>query len=592
MDSSKKVVEKNKKNNRKKIMIVFVAIMIVILFLVGRLVFLMIFCSEYYGTKAKELHQRERNIKAARGRILDCNGVVLADNKSVCTISVIHSQIEDKEKVIQVLSKELSKEEKEVRKRVEKVSSIEIIAKNVDKSVGDAIREYGLCGVKIDEDYKRYYPFDSLASKVLGFTGSDNQGIIGLEVEYDTYLSGKPGKILTLTDARGIEINDSAEERQEPVNGYDVVTSLDLNIQRYVEQAADKVLKKKSADSVSIFVMSPQNGEILAMVNTPEFNLNEPYTLNVTDAALAVDNETKQNLLNQMWRNPCVSNTYEPGSTFKIITMAAGLEEGVVKLSDTFSCPGYKIVDDRRIKCHKVAGHGAEDFTQAAMNSCNPVFIEVGLRLGVDNMYKYFEQFQLFGKTNVDLPGEASTIMHKKENVGNVELATVSFGQSFQITPLQLATTVSSIINGGTRITPHFGVRICDSDGNTVETLKYKTKENIISKETSATVRQVLEKVVAEGTGKRAYVAGFHVGGKTATSQTLPRSANKYIASFLGFAPADNPQVLVLVIINNPQGIYYGGTIAAPVAQEIFSNILPYLNIEYDEAEALTLEEQ
>ncbi len=583
---------KNKKNNRKKIMIVFVAIMIVILFLVGRLVFLMIFCSEYYGTKAKELHQRERNIKAARGRILDCNGVVLADNKSVCTISVIHSQIEDKEKVIQVLSKELSKEEEEVRKRVEKVSSIEIIAKNVDKSVGDAIREYGLCGVKIDEDYKRYYPFDSLASKVLGFTGSDNQGIIGLEVEYDTYLSGKPGKILTLTDARGIEINDSAEERQEPVNGYDVVTSLDLNIQRYVEQAADKVLKKKSADSVSIFVMSPQNGEILAMVNTPEFNLNEPYTLNVTDTALAVDNETKQNLLNQMWRNPCVSNTYEPGSTFKIITMAAGLEEGVVKLSDTFSCPGYKIVDDRRIKCHKVAGHGAEDFTQAAMNSCNPVFIEVGLRLGVDNMYKYFEQFQLFGKTNVDLPGEASTIMHKKENVGNVELATVSFGQSFQITPLQLATTVSSIINGGTRITPHFGVRICDSDGNTVETLKYKTKENIISKETSATVRQVLEKVVAEGTGKRAYVAGFHVGGKTATSQTLPRSANKYIASFLGFAPADNPQVLVLVIINNPQGIYYGGTIAAPVAQEIFSNILPYLNIEYDEAEALTLEEQ
>lgn len=592
MDSSKKVVERTKKNNRKKIMIVFVAIMIVILFLVGRLVFLMIFCSEYYGTKAKELHQRERNIKAARGRILDCNGVVLADNKSVCTISVIHSQIEDKEKVIQVLSKELSKEEKEVRKRVEKVSSIEIIAKNVDKSVGDAIREYGLCGVKIDEDYKRYYPFDSLASKVLGFTGSDNQGIIGLEVEYDTYLSGKPGKILTLTDARGIEINDSAEERQEPVNGYDVVTSLDLNIQRYVEQAADKVLKKKSADSVSIFVMSPQNGEILAMVNTPEFNLNEPYTLNVTDTALAVDNETKQNLLNQMWRNPCVSNTYEPGSTFKIITMAAGLEEGVVKLSDTFSCPGYKIVDDRRIKCHKVAGHGAEDFTQAAMNSCNPVFIEVGLRLGVDNMYKYFEQFQLFGKTNVDLPGEASTIMHKKENVGNVELATVSFGQSFQITPLQLATTVSSIINGGTRITPHFGVRICDSDGNTVETLKYKTKENIISKETSAIVRQVLEKVVAEGTGKRAYVAGFHVGGKTATSQTLPRSANKYIASFLGFAPADNPQVLVLVIINNPQGIYYGGTIAAPVAQEIFSNILPYLNIEYDEAEALTLEEQ
>lgn len=577
---------KNKKNNKKKVLIVFAVIMFIIVFLVGRLVFLMVFSSEYYGKQAKELHQRERNIKAARGKILDCKGNILADNKSVCTISVIHSQIEDQEKVIEVLTKELGKDEEEIRKRVEKVSSIEIIAKNIDKSVGDKVRSYGLSGVKIDEDYKRYYPYDSLASKVLGFTGSDNQGIIGLEVEYDKYLSGKPGKILTLTDARGIEIEDSAEEREEPENGNDVYTSLDVNVQKYVEQAANKVLEKKSADSVSIFVMSPKNGEILAMVNTPEFNLNEPYTLSASDSALAVDSAAKQDLLNKMWRNPCVSNTYEPGSTFKIITMAAGLEEGVVKLSDTFSCPGYKIVDDRRIKCHKVTGHGAEDFTLAVMNSCNPVFIEVGLRLGVDNMYKYFNQFQLFGKTNVDLPGEASTIMHKKENVGNVELATVSFGQSFQITPLQLATTVSSIINGGKRITPHFGVKICDKDGNTVEKLEYKTKDNIISEETSATVRQVLEKVVAEGTGKKAYVAGFHVGGKTATSQTLPRSANKYIASFLGFAPAHDPQVLVLVIINNPQGIYYGGTIAAPVAQEIFSNILPYLGIDYDEEEA------
>lgn len=577
---------KNKKSNKKKILIVFAAIMFVVFFLVARLIFLMVFCSEYYGQQAKQLHQRERSIKAARGRILDCRGVVLADNKSVCTISVIHSQIEDKEKIVEILSKELNKDVEEVRKRVEKVSSIEVVARNVDKSVGDAIRSYGLKGVKIDEDYKRYYPFNSLASRVLGFTGSDNQGIIGLEVEYDSYLAGKPGNILTLTDARGIEIEDSAEEREEPVKGYDLYTSLDVNIQKYVEQTANKVLEKKEADSVSIFVMSPKSGEILAMVNTPEFNLNEPFTLNATDAALAVDSSVKQDLLNKMWRNPCVSNTYEPGSTFKIITMAAGFEEGVVKLDDTFNCPGYKIVDDRRIKCHKVQGHGAEDFTLATMNSCNPVFIEVGLRLGVDNMYKYFDRFGLFGKTNVDLPGEASTIMHKKENVGNVELATVAFGQSFQITPLQLATTVSSIINGGTRITPHFGVRICDEKGDTIETLKYKTKENIVSDETSRTVKQVLEKVVAEGTGKKAYVAGFHVGGKTATSQTLPRSANKYIASFLGFAPANDPQVLVLVIIDNPQGIYYGGTVAAPVSQEIFANILPYLGIEYDEAEA------
>jgi len=577
---------KNRKNNKKKIMVVFVIMLVIILFLIGRLVFLMIFCSEYYGECAKELHQRERNIKAARGRILDCNGNVLADNKSVCTISIIHSQIKEKDKIVEVLSKELGKTREEISKRVEKVSSIEIVAKNVDKAVGDKIRSYKLAGVKIDEDYKRYYPMDSLASKVLGFTGGDNQGIIGLEVSYEKYLRGTPGKILTLTDARGIEIENSAEERLEPVNGYDLYTSLDINVQKYVEQAARNVQIKKSADSVSILVMRPQNGELLAMVNTPEFNLNEPYTLSASNEALAVDEKTRQDLLNQMWRNDCVSNTYEPGSTFKIITMSAGLEEGVVKTSDTFSCPGYKIVDDRRIKCHKVAGHGSEDFTQAAMNSCNPVFIEVGLRLGVDNMYKYFRQFKLLEKTNIDLPGEAKTIMHKKENVGNVELATISFGQSFQITPIQLATTVSSIINGGTRVTPHFGVKVCNTDGELVETLEYKTQEKIISKETSETVKTILEKVVAEGTGKKSYVAGFHVGGKTATSQTLPRSANKYIASFLGFAPANDPQVLVLVIINNPQGIYYGGTIAAPVAQEIFSNILPYLNIPYDESEA------
>lgn len=574
----------NKKVYKKKIMVVFSVVFFVLLFLIGRLAFLMIFCSEYYGEQAKELHQRERDIKAARGKILDRNGVVLATNKSVCTISVIHSQIEDSKAVISALAKELGKSEEEIRKRVEKNSSIEIIAKNVDKSIGDSIRAYGLEGVKIDEDYKRYYAYDSLASRVLGFTGSDNQGIIGLEVRYDHYLSGTPGKILTLTDARGIEIEGSAEERKEPVAGYDLYTTLDVNIQQYVQQAAEKALTKKAADSVSILVMNPQNGELLSMVNLPEFNLNEPYTLNVTDAALASDDKTKQDLLNQMWRNPCISNTYEPGSTFKIFTMTAGLEEKAVSLSDNFNCPGYKIVDDRRIRCHKVRGHGAETFTQAVENSCNPVFIEIGLRLGVDNFYKYLEQFQLLTKTNIDLPGEAGTIMHKKENVGNVELATMSFGQSFQITPVQLATFVSSVINGGKRITPHFGMKITNEKGETQQEFTYSIKENIVSEETSETVKQILEKVVSEGGGNRAYIDGYHIGGKTATSQTLPRSANRYISSFLGFAPAEDPQVLVLVIINNPQGIYYGGTIAAPVAQEIFSNILPYLGIEKDES--------
>lgn len=573
-------MQKNKTFHKKKMMVVFCLIIGVLAVLISRLVFLMIFCSEYYGQKAKDLHQRERDIKAARGEILDRNGEVLATNRSVCTISVIHSQIKEPEKVIDVLVKELGIEEETIRKKVEKRSSIEIIKRNVDKENGDAIREYGLEGVKIDEDYKRYYPFDSMASKVLGFTGGDNQGIIGLEVKYDEYLSGESGKILTLTDARGIEIEGAAEERVEPVNGNNLMLTLDRNIQEYVEQAAEKVLEKKSADSVSILVMNPQNGEMLAMVNTPEFNLNEPYKLiNVTeDAVLTAKQE--QEYLNRMWRNQCINDTYEPGSTFKIITTAAGLEEKVVSLDDNFSCPGYKIVDDRRIRCHKVAGHGAQDFTHAVMNSCNPVFIEVGLRLGTDRFYEYFQKFRLLERTDIDLPGEAGTIMHKKENIGPVELATVSFGQSFQITPVQLATTVSSLINGGNRVTPHFGKEIQDAEGKTVQTLSFPVEEKIVSKETSETLRYVLEQVVSEGTGNKAYIPGFHIGGKTATSQTLPRSSNKYISSFLGFAPADNPQVLVLVIINNPQGIYYGGTIAAPVAQEIFDNILPYLGIE------------
>ena len=587
-------MQRNKTCHKKKMLIVFIAVAVILLFLIGRLVFLMIFCSEYYGQKAKDLHQRERDIKAARGEILDRNGEVLATNRSVCTISVIHNQIKEPEKVIQTLAAELGMDEDEIRNRVEKYSSIEIIKKNVDKEVGDAVRKYGLAGVKIDEDYKRYYPFHSLASKVLGFTGGDNQGIIGLEVKYDKYLSGTSGKILTLTDARGVEIEEAAEERLEPVNGYKLRTTLDRNIQEYVEQAAAKVQEKKSADSVSILVMNPQNGEMLAMVNTPEFNLNEPYTLSdVTEGAVLSDRE-KQDRLNQMWRNQCINDTYEPGSTFKIITTAAGLEEKVVSLDDQFSCPGYKIVDDRRIKCHKVAGHGAETFTQAVMNSCNPVFIEVGLRLGTTNFYRYFRQFKLLSKTNIDLPGEAATIMHKEENIGPVELATISFGQSFQITPVQLATTVSSLINGGTRITPHFGKEILDEQGNVIETLQFESTSGIVSAETSETLRYVLEQVVAEGTGNKAYVPGFHIGGKTATSQTLPRSSNRYIASFLGFAPADNPQVLVLVIINNPQGIYYGGTIAAPVAQEIFNNILPYLGIElrYTQEELESMEKQ
>lgn len=581
---------------------VFTVILLVLSILVGRLVYLMIFCSEYYGQKAEDLHERERDIKAARGKIIDSTGTVLATNRTVCTISVIHSQLKEPEEVIRVLSKELEMEEETVRKRVEKVSSIERVKSNVDKEVGDRIRGYGLAGVKVDEDYKRYYPYGTLASRVLGFTGGDNQGIIGLEVLYEDYLKGKSGKILTLTDARGVEIENAGERRQEPVDGYNLHVSLDYNIQMYCEQAAKKVMEAKSADGVSVIVMKPDNGEILAMVNVPEFDLNDPFTLIQTETKEEPESaeteetaaepegtkteekkqkeQNKQDLLNQMWRNPCINDTYEPGSVFKTITTAASFEEGVVSLNDHFFCPGYKMVEDRRIHCHKRTGHGSEDFTQGIMNSCNPVFIELGLRLGVDNVYKYFEQFGLLNRTGIDLPGEASTIMHDRKNVGPVELATISFGQSFQVTPIQLATTVSSLINGGNRITPHFGVSVKDDQGKLIETLQYDVKEGIVSESTSETLRSVLEKVVSEGSGKRAYIEGFSIGGKTATSQTLPRSANKYISSFLGFAPAEDPQVLALVIINNPQGIYYGGTIAAPVVKEIFSNILPYLGIE------------
>lgn len=588
---------RNKTFNRRKILIMFLAVFFMIIFLIGRLVYLMIFCSEYYGQKAEDLHERERDIKAARGRIIDATGTVLATNKSVCTISVIHSQIEEPEQVIAALVKELGITEEEARGRVEKNSSIERVKTNVDKEVGDAIRAYGLAGIKVDEDYKRYYPYETLASKVLGFTGADNQGILGLEVKYDSYMQGTNGKILTLTDARGIEIENAGETRMEPVNGNDLIISMDVNIQQYCEQAAEKVYEKKEADSVSIIVMNPQNGELLAMVNYPEFNLNNPFTLipemlseinteeetsdegeqTAETAAAALSAEEKQNLLNQMWRNQCISDTYEPGSTFKIITATAALEEQVVSLTDNFYCPGYKLVEDRKIRCAKVSGHGAETFETGIMNSCNPVFIELGERLGVDNFYKYFNQFGLLQKTNIDLPGEAATIMHKKENVGPVELATISFGQSFQITPIQLVTTVSSIINGGTRITPHFGVKIQDSDGNLVEEIEYETQEGICSEETSETMQYLLQRVVDEGGGKNAKIEGYAIGGKTATSQTLPRSDNRYISSFLGFAPADDPQVLVLAIINNPTGTYYGGMIAAPVVKEIMENILPYL---------------
>ena len=553
--------------------------------LLGRLVWLMGFRSDYYYEKAEELHERERDIKAARGEILDAKGKVLAANKTVCTVSVIHSQIKDPEKVIRLLVSELGLSEETVRKKVEKNSSIERIRTNVEKETGDAIRKAGLDGVKVDEDYKRYYPYDSLASKVLGFTGGDNQGIIGLEVEYEEVLKGIPGKILTTTDARGVEIDGLGERRAEPVKGNTLRLSLDISIQELVQQAALKVMEEKQAERVSILLMNPQNGEIYACVNVPEFNLNEPFVLNIGQDTASMDQKKIQDLLNQMWRNPCLNDTYEPGSTFKIITMAAGLQEGVVSLNDRFYCPGYKLVDDRRIHCANRRGHGSQNFVEGAQNSCNPVFIEVGLRLGVENYYKYFRRFGLMKQTGIDLPGEAGTIMHKMENMGNVELATVSFGQSFQITPVQLATTVSSLINGGNRITPHFGVAVQSADGTQVKELEYPVETGIVSSETSETVRKILETVVSEGSGKNAAIEGYSIGGKTATSQTLPRSVNRYISSFLGFAPAEEPKVLALCIIHDPQGIYYGGTIAAPVVRSIFDNVLPYLGIEKTKSE-------
>lgn len=570
---------KNKTYNKKKILVVFLCATIMIFGLIGRLIYLMVFDAEYYQELAEDLHEREREIKAARGEIVDRNGVVLATNRTVCTISVIHSQIEDPETVIRVLSDELKMDEADVRERVEKVSSMEKIKINVEKDTGDKIREYDLAGVKVDEDYKRYYPYDELASKVLGFTGGDNQGIIGLEVKYEEYLKGTNGTILTVTDARGIELEGVAEDRIEPVAGETLKISLDYNIQEYCEQAALKVLEEKQADSVSVLLMNPQNGEIYAMVNVPEFNLNEPFELNTGEEASLSDEEL-QDALNQMWRNGCINDTYEPGSTFKIITSAACLEEGVVSLDDTFVCPGYRIVEDRKIRCHKVGGHGTETFVEGIQNSCNPVFMDIGLRLGSERFYDYFEQFGLLQLTGVDLPGEAGTIMHKKEDIGTVELATMTFGQSFQITPIQLATTVSSIVNGGNRVTPHLGMAVLDGEGNVIEEFEYKTEKGIVSEETSETMQMLLESVVSEGSGKNAYIDGYSIGGKTATSQTLPRSANKYIASFLGFAPADDPRILGMVVIHNPQGVYYGGTIAAPVLRTIYDNVLPYLGIE------------
>ena len=567
---------KNKTYIRKKIVVTFFLCAAAFLMLIGRLVYLMVGRPGHYTEAAKDLHERERSIKAARGRIIDSTGAVLADNRTVCTISVIHNQISDPQRVVEVLSKELELSEEYVSQRVEKYSAIERIKSNVDKSIGDKIREYDLDGVKVDEDYKRYYPYETLASKVLGFTGGDNQGIIGLEVIYEEYLKGKEGTILTVTDAKGVEIAEAGEERIEPESGNDVYVSLDINIQSYATQLAMQAMETKQADSVSILVMNPQNGEILAMVNVPEFDLNDPYTL-PEGVPQPASQEEKQNALNQMWRNGCINDTYEPGSTFKIITAAAGLESGEVTVNDSFSCPGYIMVEDRRIRCHKVGGHGAENFVQGTMNSCNPVFITVGMRIGVDRYYDYFQKFGLLTKTGVDLPGEAGTIMHKKENIGAVELATISFGQSFQITPIQLATTASSIVNGGNRVTPHFGVKVVNGKGETVENLQYPVKKGVVSEQTSETMRYILEQVVENGSGKNGYVEGYRVGGKTATSQTLPRGSGRYISSFLGFAPADDPKVLAVAIINNPQGVYYGGQIAAPVVRQLFENILPYL---------------
>ena len=566
--------------HRKKIFIVFGLSLVMLIGLAGRLVWLMVFEADYYQQLATDLHERERSIKAARGRILDRNGEVLADNRTVCTISVIHSQIEDPEAVIRMLVKELELPEETVRKRVEKVSSIERIRSNVDKETGDAIRNYGYAGVKVDEDFKRYYPYGDLASKVLGFTGGDNQGIIGLEVRYDEYLEGIPGTILTLTDARGIEIENAKEERVDPTAGNDLVLSLDYNIQLFAQQEALKVMEAKQADYVSILVMNPQNGEIYACVNVPEFDLNDPFALPEGTDTTGMTEQEIQDARNRMWRNQCVNDTYEPGSTFKIFTASAALQSGTSTLQDQYYCPGYKIVEDRRIRCHKAGGHGAEDFTHALENSCNPALMTIGLKMGPSLFYQYFSDYGLLIKTGIDIPGEAATIMHALENIGEVELATMTFGQSFQITPIQLAVMASSVINGGRRVTPHFGVEIRSREGTTLKTFSWKEKDGILSEKVSGEMREILEKVVSEGSGHKAYLEGYRIGGKTATSQTLPRSAHKYISSFLGFAPADDPQVLALCIVHDPQGIYYGGTVCAPVVKNIFENILPYMGIE------------
>lgn len=566
----------NHTQHRKRTAVLFFLLCLCMAGLAGRLVYLMVYRSDYYSRMAEELHQRERSIKAARGRIIDATGNVIATNRTVCTISVIYNQMEDREQVIRMLSEELGMDEGKVRKRVEKRSSREIISTNVDKEIGDRIRNFHLAGVKVDEDYRRYYPYDSLASRVLGFTGGDNQGIIGLEVVYEEWLKGMNGMILTQADAAGVEIENAFEDRIEPVPGHDLYISLDMNIQQYAQQAAYETMERKGAKQVSVIVMNPQNGELMAMVNAPEFHLNAPFTLTEPYTG---EGENKQELLNRMWRNPAINDTYEPGSTFKIITAAAGLEAGAVRLEDHFSCPGFRIVEDRKIRCHKIGGHGGETFLQGVMNSCNPVFIDVGQRLGVEKYYYYFEQFGLKAKTGIDLPGEAGTIMHKKENMGLVELATVSFGQSFQITPIQLITTAASIINGGNRVTPHFAVRAVSKDQTSVHRFSWPVKEHIVSEETSASMRYILEQVVAEGSGKKAAVEGYRIGGKTATSEKLPRSLKKYISSFIGFAPADDPRVIALITIDEPQGVYYGGTIAAPVIADLFKNILPYLGI-------------
>jgi len=567
---------------RQKLLFVYGMVVLFMIGLAGRLLYLMVNRADYYGEKAKEVHQRQRTVKAARGIIYDRNGVAIASNKPVSTISVIHNQVQNPEKVIHVLSELLELPEEKVRKRVEKVSSIEKIKSNVDKDISDRIRDMELAGVMVDEDYKRYYPYSEFASKVIGFTGADNQGIIGMEVAYDKYLQGQDGSILTMTTARGLEIDGKAEERIEPIAGTNLYTSLDVNIQSFAQQAAGKVMKAKKAKSVRIVMMNPQNGEIYAMVNVPEFDLNDPYTLNTTFSKNMSDKK-KQEALNGMWRNACVSDTYEPGSTFKVIVAASALEAGVVKLEDTFHCPGFKVVEDRRIRCHKTTGHGSETFVQGVQNSCNPVFMEVGARLGVDNMFHYLQQLGIMSKTGIDVPGEASTIMHRKENVGAVELATMSFGQSFQLTPVRLLSSISMILNGGTRITPHLGVELESSDGTAVKKLTYPAQENIISSQTSETMRMILESVVSEGSGKKAYVEGYQVGAKTGTSEKLPRHSNKYIASCMGFAPADHPVVAALVLIDEPQGIYYGGTIAAPVISELLDNALPYLGVERGE---------